>query len=116
MPKYKVKSPLQHDGKDYKIGSQIDMAEEEAEPLLGHTLARPGEELTDKQVAQGATAVEAEAARLVELREQLAGHERELQAGFDELAKGREELEAGRAQLAADRAEFEKSTKGAGKK
>lgn len=116
MQKYKVKSPLSFNNKDYKIGSFVEMTEEEAEPLLGHTLALPGEELTEKQVAYGVSAIEDEAARLVELGQQLADRERDLQDGFDKLAKDQDELEAGRRQLASDLAEFEKASVKAAKK
>lgn len=116
MPKYTVKSALQHDGKDYKIGSSIEMTEEQAAPLLGHTLARPGEDLTQKQVAQGVTAVEAAAAELEQRRDELVAWQAELKEAEEKLTQGLAELDAGRQQLAADRAEFEKSTKAAGKK
>lgn len=115
MPKYKVKSALSHDGKEYKIGSQVEMTEEQAEALLGHTLARLGEELTEKQVAQGASAVEAAAAELTEQREQLIAWEAELKAAAEKLAQDQADLAAGREQLAADRAEFEKTAKAAKK-
>lgn len=38
MPKYTVKSPLDHDGKRYAIGQAVELTEEEAESLLGHTV------------------------------------------------------------------------------
>ncbi|MGE0671965.1 MAG: hypothetical protein AB7O64_02810 [Methylibium sp.] len=41
MPKYTVKSPLDHDGKRYAIGKSVELTEEEAEPLLGHTVELP---------------------------------------------------------------------------
>lgn len=144
MPKYKVKSPLSHDGEDYKIGDTVEMTAEQAAPLLGHALARPGEELTEKQVAQGVSAVESEAARLVELREQLTAERLELRNAQEQLASARDsldaerdrlsseqqelqkalellaadqgELEAGRKQLVADRAEFDKAVKAGSKK
>ena len=144
MPKYKVKSPLSHDGKDYKIGDTVEMTAEQADPLLGHSLARPGEELTEKQVAQGVSALEGEAARLVELREQLTAERLELRNAQEQLASDRDsleaerdqlsseqqalqkaqeqlaadqgELEAGRKQLADDRAELDKAIKAASKK
>lgn len=129
MPKYTVKSPLNHDNKDYAIGDKVEMSEKQAEPLFGHTLARPGESLTEKQVAQGVSAVEAEATRLVEQREQLVDWEQKLTAAQEKLTRDQAELEAGRQQLAADqaaletdrqqlaadRADFEKAAK-AGKK
>lgn len=123
MPKYKVKSPLSHDNKDYAIGATVEMTEEQAQPLLGHTLARPGEELTEKQVSQGVSAVETEAARLAELREELVGWKGELDAAYQQLqadaqklTQDQAELAAGREQLAADRADFEKTAKAAAKK
>jgi len=122
MPKYKVKSPLNHDGKDYKIGGEVTITEEQAEPLLGHTLVRPGEVLDQKQVAQGVAAVESEALRLQELREQLTAEQLELQAAQKKLAEdqalaltGIELLKTDREQLDADRAAFEKEKKAATK-
>ena len=35
MPKYTVKSPLSHDGKDYPIGSLVEMDEKVAAQLVG---------------------------------------------------------------------------------
>lgn len=95
MPKYKVKSALQHDSKDYAVGSQIELTEEQAAPLLGHTLARPGEELTEKQVAQGATAIEAAAAELTKQREELVAWQADLKAREDKLANERAETAKG---------------------
>lgn len=97
MPKYKVKSPLNHDQKDYKIGSAIELTDEQAAPLLGHTLALPGEELTEKQLAQGAAAVQDAAAELAE--------------GRADLAAGELALKQAQEAFAAERAEFEKSAK-----
>lgn len=144
MPKFKVKSPLSHDGKDYQIGDMLEVSEEAAAPLLGHTLAKPGEELTEKKPAQGAVAVDGEAERLAELRqiiaaeqdalrtaqeqlaaaqdalqaerEQLTAQRRDLQQAQEQLAAAQAELDAGRQQLAADRAEFEKAVAKANKK
>lgn len=116
MPKYKVKSPLSHDGKDHKIGASVEMTEEQAKPLLGHTLALPGEDLTEKQVVQGAIALEGEAFRLAEVREQLTAEQLALQSDQEQLALGQAELETGRQQLAADRADFDKAAKAAAKK
>lgn len=33
MPKYIVKSPIAHDGKNYEVGSKIDLSEEQAEAM-----------------------------------------------------------------------------------
>lgn len=92
MPKYKVKSPLSHDGKDHKIGATVEMTEEQAQPLLGHTLALPGEDLTEKQVAQGVLAVQSAAIELAEAREQLAAEQLELRQAQEQLATDRAEL------------------------
>jgi len=46
---YYVVSPLQHDGKDFPIGSKITLEETAAKPLLGHTVS------TQKPSADAAT-------------------------------------------------------------
>lgn len=116
MPKYKVKSPLNHDNQDYKIGETIELTEKQAEPLLGHTLALPGEELTAKQVEQGVAAVENAARDLAEMREQLETEKAELRQAQDLFVRDVEKLNADREQLATDRAELDKAIKAAAKK
>lgn len=137
MPKFKVKSPLSHDGKEYKIGDPIDMSDEAAAPLLGHTLAMPGEDVAQKKPSQVAAAVDGEADRLAELhenltagqeqlvadrsalqadREQLANQQLDLQQAQEQLAAAQAELDAGVTKLAADRTEFEKNVAKANKK
>ncbi len=34
MPKYEVKSPIQHDGERHEIGAVVDLSEKAAKPLL----------------------------------------------------------------------------------
>lgn len=38
MPKYIVKSPLEHDLARFEIGAEIELSEKDAAPLLGHTV------------------------------------------------------------------------------
>lgn len=38
MPKYTVKSPLDHDQERFEIGAEIELSEKDAAPLLGHTV------------------------------------------------------------------------------
>lgn len=102
MPKYKVKSPLSHDGEDFKIGATVEMSEKQAQPLLGHTLMLPGEELTEKQIGQAVLTIESEAHRLAEERSQLAE---------EQTALSQE-----RAAFAAQKAAFEAGAKTAAKK
>lgn len=130
MPKFKVKSPLNHDGKDYKVGEQIDLSDEAAAPLLGHTLALPGEDVVQKKPVQVVAASDGEAERLAELREQLtadqaalqadreqlAAEQQELQRAQEQLAVAQQELDSGVKKLAADRAEFDKTVASARKK
>lgn len=35
---YIVTSPLEHDLERYEVGAEIDLTEDQAEPLLGHTV------------------------------------------------------------------------------
>ncbi|MGH7186882.1 MAG: hypothetical protein ACREIB_11480 [Pseudomonadota bacterium] len=44
MDEYLVISPLDHDGKRYAIGHSVKLSAEQAEPLLGHTVARAAEQ------------------------------------------------------------------------
>ncbi len=94
MPKFKIKSPLEHNGELYPIGSTIDLDEKTAAPLMGHTLVLPGEELTAKDVAQGIAAVEGEAERLADLGKELEAREKALKAEEDKLAAAQADLAA----------------------
>jgi hypothetical protein len=116
MPKYKVKSPLNHNNEEFKIGSTVEMTEEQAKPLLGGALALPGEELTAKEVAQGVQAVESEAAALSELRAQITAEQLALDKAQAQLAQDRADFAVAQDKLATDRAEFDKATKSAAKK
>lgn len=97
MPKYKVISPLDHNGEPYPIGSTVDMSEKQAETLLGHTLALPGQSLDEKQVAQGVKAVQEEAMRLDQARDQLTEEQVALKEAQDKLDADRKQFEADRA-------------------
>ncbi len=116
MPKYKVKSPLNHNNEEFKIGATVEMTEEQAKPLLGGALALPGEDLTAKDVAQGVLAVESEAAALAELRAQITAEELALEKARAQLTQDQAELAVAQDKLATDRAEFDKATKSAAKK
>lgn len=132
MPKFKVKSPLSHDGKDYNIGDSIDMSDEAAAPLLGHTLAKPHEDVMEKKPAQDTAATDGEAARLAELRQNLAAEQEALRIAQEQLVQDQvalaaerdllaakqqqlrqdqTELAAAQEKLAADRADLEKTAK-----
>lgn len=113
---YKVKSPLNHDGQDYPIGATVSMTEKQAEPLLGGALARPGEDLTSNDVAQGVQAVQAEAAHLVEVREQLTEEQLALDEALRKLASDRADLATAQEKLSADRQELDKQLKATAKK
>lgn len=39
--RYEVVSPLRHDGKDYQVGKMVELEEDEAATLLGHTVRAP---------------------------------------------------------------------------
>lgn len=101
MPKYKVKSPLTHDGADYAIGASVEMNEKQAEPMLGSVLCVPGQDLTGKEVSQGVVAVQAEAIELAELREQLNAEQLALEAALADLAEKTTALEAAQSELKA---------------
>jgi hypothetical protein len=116
MPKYKVKSPLNHNNEEFKIGSTVEMTEEQAKPLLGGALALPGEDLTAKEVAQGVQAVEAEAAALSELRVQITSEQLALEKSRAQLAQDQADLAVAQDKLLTDSAEVDKQSKGGAKK
>lgn len=49
MPKYTVKSPLRHDGKDYAPGKPVEMPEEAAERLVADGVLEPAAKPTEKE-------------------------------------------------------------------
>lgn len=55
MPKYTVKSPLNHDKKEHEVGSTIDLAEDAAQPLvqLGVLVAAVPEKKDEGKKADG---------------------------------------------------------------